>query len=84
MNDTTFAELREALGRYRVANFKGLGVLDFRSRRPTFYTIVGGMSIYKTEFRFLVRLRQLKYKTMLDNLAQAECNAAARLASVDG
>ena len=85
MNDTTFAATRAALGLYRVANFRGLGVLDFESWRPTFYTNFGSMRVYQTESKNLVKLRHPEYnKTMVEKLAQAEWNAAARLASVGG
>ena len=85
VNDTTFAATRAALARYRVANFKGLGVLDFETWRAVFSTNFGSMRVYQTESRNLVRLRHPEYnKTMVDKLAQAEWNAAARLVSVGG
>ena len=79
MNDTTFAQTRADLGRYKVANFTGLGILDWEGWRPTFYTNFGGFSVYKTESIKLVRRRHPDYnKTMVEKLAQAEWNAGAR------
>ena len=80
VNDTTFARARADLGRHRVAAFRGLAIIDWEGWRPTFHTNFGGLSVYQRQSRNLVRRRNpgVYNTTMVDKLAEAEWDAAAR------
>ncbi|XP_076466175.1 hyaluronidase conohyal-P1-like [Babylonia areolata] len=78
-NDTTFNKTWEDLGRYKVANFTGLGVLDFETWRAIYITNFGSMKRYKQESVKLAKRRHPELQnSMLNRVAEREWEEAAR------